>query len=440
MPQDAPDSEKLRSSLLELLELWKADWPNADYLGKELPELLSNPETGTKKEKELAREVLSEAKDKNLALSDLVELARQERFRTELSDIVIPELERDLRHFQLARAQDRFDEYEEVLSKDWYEERRADRIRSRRRTIQNHLSSYRFEQAAEWLSASSEVLRTDEASDLAEWYRDSRGLAVNDFVDAKVTPLLQQYRFMEARVAFKPVEPYVEPRTIDSLERRFREEQAAIQEERALRELLERQDFLGAQALYEESSTLSAEQFSRQMGRYVQEYFEKQCAFPVDEYKARAMSTTSRRTLVEARAGSGKTTLLACFVRLLQEKLAVDLDEILVMAFNRRAACGIGKKINELTEEGRFGNARTFHSLAWHLAEGYGWTKVLSDDPKLEEHEQERRRFLEDTWKQLRRSRPWIWTLALLMFRRELKPQELRLNPDSEDYYLYRRN
>lgn len=152
------------------------------------------------------------------------------------------------------------------------------------------------------------------------------------------------------------------------------------------------------------------------------------------------MSTTSRRTLVEARAGSGKTTLLACFVRLLQEKLGVDLDEILVMAFNRSAACGIGKKINKLLKEGQFRNARTFHSLAWHLAEGYGWTKVLSDDPKREEHEQERRRFLEDTWNELRRSRPWIWTLAFLMFRRELKPQELQLNPNSEDYYLYRRN
>lgn len=416
-----------------LLDLWKNDWPNADYLGDVLPRLLARAESGNRAERALIDEIQSVAKNEFLDAAEVIEIAGKVRLELDLAEKVIPELERDFRNFQLARAQARFTKYRDVLQEDWYERRRVERIGSRKHTVQYDISRYYFKDAKELCSDSKAVLRDDEARRLDDWFNQSIADAIAAFIDSQVMPFLRHYEFTEAREAFRPVEQYASPGTIESLLEKYREA-------KELTELLSNKDFLGAQELFERSHTLTTEQFSQVMGSYVNTYFASNCGFPIDEYKARAMSTTSRRTLVEARAGSGKTTLLACFVRLLEEKLGVNLDEILVMAFNRSAAYAIGKKINMLLAEERFSNARTFHSLAWHLAEGCGWTKVLSDDPKREEHEQERRRFLEDTWKDSQRSRPWLWILALLMFRKELSPQEVKLSPDSEDYYLYRRN
>lgn len=432
--------DEVRVNLRKLLEAWKDDLANADYLGNVLPNLLKNPELSGTTERVLVEAILSGARDANLDDNDLASLAREEHFRMELSQIVIPDLERDLRNFQLSRAEERFNQYREVLQEDRYERRRSERIASRKRTIRYDISRLAFEDAKELSSDSKEVLRDDEALRLASWLEESIADAIGSFVDSRVLPFLRRYEFEKAQEVFQTVAQHARPGTFQTLLEKHRQEQAAIQEAAEISELLARQDFLGAQALFERSSTLTGGQFSQLMGSYVRTYFARSCGFPIDEYKARAMSTTSRRTLVEARAGSGKTTLLACFVKLLHEKLGIGLDEILVMAFNKTAAKGIGCQIDKKLGDESFANARTFHSLAWHLAEDCSWTKVLSDDPKREEHEQERRKFLEGIWKRQRASRPWLWVLALLMFRKEMAPKEAELNPDSENYYLYRRN
>jgi len=440
MPQINERQKELRSKIRTLLELWKVDWANADYLSVILPRLLEKPESGNRREQSLIEDILVLAEDADFDHSDLAKLAATEWLKIELAGEVIPELEKDLRNFQLTRAQSRYEQYQEALDSRWYEERRAERIRSRRRTIQKYLSSYQFSDASDWLGDSKEVLRQDEVLELDEWFKHSLEQAVEGFIAARIEPFLQRYQFDKAREAFGSVEEFAGADVFESHLAKYKAEKRAIEEATQLKELLARQDFQGAQRLFSESSTLTPKQFSQLMGSYVVEYFQRSCGFQIDDHKARAMSTTAHRTLVEARAGSGKTTLLAYFVRLLHEKLGVELDEILVMAFNRTAAKRIGFKINEILGEEVFTNARTFHSLAWHLAEGCGWTKVLSDDQGWEVYEQERRRFLEETWKDVRRSHPRLWTLALLVFRRELSPQEVDLNPDSEDYYLYRRN
>ena len=119
----------------------------------------------------MIEDILVLAEDADFDHSDLAKRAATEWLKIELADQVIPELEKDLRNFQLTRAQSGYEQYQEALDLRWYEERRAERIRSRRRTIQKYLSSYQFSDASDWLGDSKEVLRQDEVLELDDWFK-----------------------------------------------------------------------------------------------------------------------------------------------------------------------------------------------------------------------------------------------------------------------------
>ena len=87
----------------------------------------------------------------------------------------------------------------------------------------------------------------------------------------------------------------------------------------------------------------------------------------LDEEQERASARPEHRLLIKARAGSGKTRTLCARAALAiyDERLAPN--QVMVLAFNKAAAAEVKQRIQEAGIPD-FDNARTFHSLAYKLA------------------------------------------------------------------------
>jgi len=75
----------------------------------------------------------------------------------------------------------------------------------------------------------------------------------------------------------------------------------------------------------------------------------------------KAINSKEKYILLKARAGSGKTSVLVERVKQLL-KSGVSQNEILVLAFNKKASQEIKNRIG-----GTFQNSKTFHSFAWNI-------------------------------------------------------------------------
>lgn len=84
----------------------------------------------------------------------------------------------------------------------------------------------------------------------------------------------------------------------------------------------------------------------------------------------------SQYLLVKARAGCGKTTTLTYKTHFLIKELNIKSDEIIFLAFNKKAASEINKKFEE-SGMSDFQNAMTFHSLAGRLL---SWSRKENRD------------------------------------------------------------
>lgn len=103
---------------------------------------------------------------------------------------------------------------------------------------------------------------------------------------------------------------------------------------------------------------------------------------PMDEEQLQACARPERHRLIRARAGSGKTRTLAALAALTIYDEALSPDQVLVLAFNKKAASEIGDRIRSAAAIDEFRSARTFHSLAWQLADHAG-RELIFDDGNL---------------------------------------------------------
>lgn len=436
--QPRAPKEKLKQLLQKLVRLWKNDWDNADYPGKILPELMKDLDNCNPTEGPVIEKIQAVvARNEWDTLPGRLRKAHQITQKT-------PELHENLKHmisdFQLNKAQALFQKYSQVFDKNAYEAERSHRITKRRNAIMQHLQDNDLEMANNLFEKSYEVLTTTESAEMHEWFESEAARRANIYLQQRIIPLLKEYRFEEARSEFQIISKYADSHEYQTIEEKYRSDQGISKEKQALAVLLLQQDFKGAQEAFKQMHYLPVKQFMKLMGRHVQAYFKDKLRIDIDLDKATALSTVSQRTLVKARAGSGKTMLLACFVKLLVEKFDVSPDQILVMAFNKKAAHVIRERIQKDLAVPEFSNARTFHSLAWHLVPAEEKSFVLADNEASEEYEKNRTQRIEKIWKALRRRRPQLSLLAYLMLRRESTLAQDVFDPESDEYYLYRRN
>lgn len=88
-----------------------------------------------------------------------------------------------------------------------------------------------------------------------------------------------------------------------------------------------------------------------------------------DPEQARTLVSLAKNLRVTARAGSGKTRLLTALTYFLIAECGYAPHEILLLAFNRDAAGQLEDRLTKLLKIEAFPGARTFHSLAYGIAQ-----------------------------------------------------------------------
>lgn len=114
----------------------------------------------------------------------------------------------------------------------------------------------------------------------------------------------------------------------------------------------------------------------------------------LDHEQRLACARPENNLLIRARAGSGKTRTLATIATLAMRDEKLDPNQVMILAFNKKAAQEIGERVCTTSGIAEYRNARTFHSLAYQLADHQGRNLVF-DDGNLQPSRRKQSRFVE---------------------------------------------
>ncbi len=126
-------------------------------------------------------------------------------------------------------------------------------------------------------------------------------------------------------------------------------------------------------------------------------FFEQVESSPLNPAQARAVVNGEHSLLVLAGAGSGKTSVLVARAGWLLTRGEASADQILLLAFGRKAAQEMDERIRERLHTDEI-TARTFHALALYIIQqGSKKVPALSE---LENNTAARLTLLTQTWVQ----------------------------------------
>ena len=154
---------------------------------------------------------------------------------------------------------------------------------------------------------------------------------------------------------------------------------------KSLREKFEK-DFLNAHDFYQTQCTnhISPEEYETEKINYVQSWAENRLKSKdpkPDCEQAAAIGAVEGDVQVIARAGSGKSATLVTRALFLQQHCRVEPDEMLLLAFNRKAAEEMQERLAQKLQ-GPIPHVMTFHALAYALVQP---EKILFDEPEGEQ-------------------------------------------------------
>jgi len=161
-------------------------------------------------------------------------------------------------------------------------------------------------------------------------------------------------------------------------------EAAAAGPHPAARKLLERwrarfdSDFLEAARELVQTRQASLEIVRGAASLYVLEWCQREFGVTLDPDQAAAIAMTNGNALVAARAGSGKTRTIVTRAAFLVKHCRVAPSELLILAFNKKAATEIGDRLTSL--ECACPHVMTFHALAYALV--HPEQSLVYDDEK----------------------------------------------------------
>ena len=184
---------------------------------------------------------------------------------------------------------------------------------------------------------------------------------------------------------------------IDARQRAERERQERVRHKKekqillkSLREHFER-DFLMVNNFYQTQCTghISREDYKAEKINYVRSWAADHLDISPDSEQAAAIGAIEGHVKVVARAGSGKTTTLVTRALFLQQHCGVAPDEMLLLAFNRKAAEEMRDRLTSYLQDS-IPHVMTFHALAYALVHP---EEILVDEP---DGEQSQSRTLQD--------------------------------------------
>ena len=172
-----------------------------------------------------------------------------------------------------------------------------------------------------------------------------------------------------------------------------RQEKARREKETLLKGLRKRfeQEFLTAYDFYQAQCTahISFKEYETEKNNYVRSWAKDYLNTNPDSEQEAAIGAIEGHVQVVARAGSGKTITLVNRALFLQQHCDVKPDEMLLLAFNRKAAEEMRDRLDS-DLQGSIPHVMTFHALAYALVHP---EKIIFDEP---EGEQSQSRALQD--------------------------------------------
>ncbi|MCC5654719.1 UvrD-helicase domain-containing protein [Nostoc sp. XA013] len=139
-------------------------------------------------------------------------------------------------------------------------------------------------------------------------------------------------------------------------------------------------DFPGSHKLYKTqlSKHISVNKYKNEKRNYVKLWTVKNLSFVPDIEQAEAIGAVEGHVQVVARAGSGKTSTIVNRALFLQKHCGVPSHEILLLAFNKKAAEEIKDRLCSKLESS-IPHVMTFHALAYALV--HPEKSILFDEP-----------------------------------------------------------
>ncbi len=219
---------------------------------------------------------------------------------------------------------------------------------------------------------------------------------IREATKAAIESLLKLYRFKEADKLFKDnrndidINWYMALRSVyeKNAKRKDLEKRTKGRALAAIEECLNA-NFLGSDDIYKMkyANIISRDEYEHVKVNFVKSWLKENGLPRLDDEQVVAISTYGRNIQVVARAGSGKTTTLVSRAIFLQKHCRIPHNNIMLLAFNRKAA----KEIKERLEK-YFGDntphVMTFHALAYAII--HPEESLLYDDPASNSQAQSR--------------------------------------------------
>lgn len=214
-----------------------------------------------------------------------------------------------------------------------------------------------------------------------------------------------------------------------------------------LEKLLHNNNYSEADNYYQEYSTIVTDQeYEDIKSKFIRsdlDELSKKIGLSFDPEKANALAKTGQFIMVQARAGSGKTTVVALKVRQLINCYGIKPEEVMVLAFNKKAAVEFKNRINNYCQHEIVDNSNssTFHSLAYRLVNP-GAQLLFNDSTSGSEFVTGRQsQFIGQIYNTiLNHDREAILKLLYTFFRATAREKRKKEFKNHRDYYLYRRN
>ena len=168
------------------------------------------------------------------------------------------------------------------------------------------------------------------------------------------------------------------------------------------REQLEQEcvsDYLNVVNLYQSenySEFITSDEFDALKVKFIQKWYQENIPakipnnkeyryVQIDDEQALAIATVNCNVKVTARAGSGKTATLVNRALFLHKHCKIQWNEMLIMAFNKKAAAEVNRRIEYITkfwdaDSPKITVAKTFHSFAYSIVKNSGNHQTLIMD------------------------------------------------------------
>jgi DNA helicase-4 len=213
-----------------------------------------------------------------------------------------------------------------------------------------------------------------------------------------LSSLLSRFEFSRAEVFFRENHQYIDQSYYETQraehqnrheqkiknERQRKEEELKKEEfSRSLNDLL-KSDFLEADQFYlnNGSEVMTRVEYDETKAQFVRNWSGTEANIQLDSEQAAAVAAVNGNIQVIARAGSGKTGTLVARAMFLQKHCSVSPNQILVLAFNRKAAEEVRSRLSKSTGDA-IPHVMTFHALAYALV--HPEDQLLYDDISSEQ-------------------------------------------------------